>query len=233
MTPKSGKQIHLGVRICGRAGFDSAAKVARSAERGLFDFVLVDDLTVLAALAAVTDRVGLAGTIGTADSAPFDAARRLATLDHLSDGRAGWTTATTGAAAAEFVSVVTKLWNSWMPGAVVADRDTGRYVDPDRIRAIDHHGPQFDVRGVCPLPTMAHGYPVLLQNLSTYASGGDTPAQIADEIDRRMQADGCDSVVLTPSGLEAFVDEVVPLLQQRGSFRSEYSGHTLREHLGL
>ena len=64
-----------------------------------------------------------------------------------------------------------------------------------------------------------------------------TPAQVADEIDLHVQSDACDGFILvphlTPHGLDEFVDRVVPLLQERGSFRTEYSGHTLREHLGL
>src|SRR6202012_954702 len=64
-----------------------------------------------------------------------------------------------------------------------------------------------------------------------------TAAHIADEIDRYIQADACDGFILvshlTPQGLDDFVDQVVPLLQERGAYRSEYSGHTLRDHLGL
>ena len=64
-----------------------------------------------------------------------------------------------------------------------------------------------------------------------------TPAQVADEIDLHVQSDACDGFILvphlTPHGLDEFVDRVVPLLQERGSFRTEYRGHTLREHLGL
>ena len=64
-----------------------------------------------------------------------------------------------------------------------------------------------------------------------------TPAQVADEIDLHVQSDACDGFILvphlTPHGLDDFVDRVVPLLQERGSFRTEYTGHTLRDHLGL
>jgi alkanesulfonate monooxygenase SsuD/methylene tetrahydromethanopterin reductase-like flavin-dependent oxidoreductase (luciferase family) len=64
-----------------------------------------------------------------------------------------------------------------------------------------------------------------------------TAARIADEIDRYVQADACDGFILvphlTPHGLDDFVDQVVPLLQEPGTYRTEYSGHTLREHLGL
>jgi len=64
-----------------------------------------------------------------------------------------------------------------------------------------------------------------------------TPVQVADEIDRYVQSDACDGFILvphlTPHGLDEFVDKVVPLLQERGTFRTQYRGHTLREHLGL
>ena len=64
-----------------------------------------------------------------------------------------------------------------------------------------------------------------------------TPAQVAEEIDLHVQSDACDGFILvphlTPHGLDDFVDRVVPLLQERGSFRTAYSGHTLRDHLGL
>jgi FMN-dependent oxidoreductase (nitrilotriacetate monooxygenase family) len=304
---KPRKQIHLGARFPGVNGseieFDSLVHFARTAERGLFDFFLLDDLddlddldvvgrpdtfTVLAALAAVTDRLGLVGTINTTFNEPFEVARQFATLDHLSDGRAAWNMATSSDAdryhrAEEFVAVVRQFWDSWAADAVIADRDTGVYVDPDRIRTVRHRGPHFDVRGVATLPRAPQGHPVLLQagdspDGRTFAAKhadalftvhsdvqagrdycadvkaraaehgrdpnrlkvlhaatfelGDA-ADVADEIDLQVQNDACDGFILTPRGLDKFVDRVVPLLQERGSFRTEYAGHTLRDHLGL
>ena len=193
--PESGSQIE----------FDSFVHLAQTAERGLFDFFFLaeglrlrehrgrihdldvvgrpDTFTVLAALAAVTDRLGLTGTINTTFNEPFEVARQFATLDHLSDGRAGWNIVTSSDAftgenfrrggfldhsdrykrAEEFVTVAREFWDSWAPDAVLADRDNGVYVDPTRVRVVEHRGPQFDVRGVSTLPRAPQGHPVLLQ----------------------------------------------------------------------
>ncbi|RUP01773.1 MAG: LLM class flavin-dependent oxidoreductase [Mycobacterium sp.] len=413
--PTAGSQIE----------FESFVHLARTAERGLFDFFFLaeglrlrehrgrihdldvvgrpDTFTVLAALAGATDRIGLTGTINTTFNEPFEVARQFATLDHLSDGRAGWNIVTSSDAftganfrrggylahaeryrrAEEFVTVARKFWDSWAPDAVV--RKDGVYVDPAGIRRVDYTGSQFDVTGFATLPAGPQGHPILLQagdsdegrsfgaryadalftlhgsledgrryyadvkgrarafgrdpdqlkvfpaatfvigdtteeardrarhvrrqqvsgataigmleqvwgrELSGYDPDGPlpdvepivdsdisqgrvrhgdpvavarrwreraqaenlsirelviavtsreqfvgTPAHIADEIDRYVQADACDGFILvphlTPHGLDEFVDRVVPLLQERGAFRREYPGATLRENLGL
>ncbi|WP_204808424.1 NtaA/DmoA family FMN-dependent monooxygenase [Mycobacterium riyadhense] len=407
--------------------FDSFVHLARTAERGLFDFFFLaeglrlrehrgriydldvvgrpDTFTVLAALAGVTDRIGLTGTINTTFNEPFEVARQFATLDHLSGGRAGWNIVTSSDAftganfrrggflahadryvrAEEFLTVAREFWASWAPDAVVADVAVGVYIDPERIRSVEFTGSHFDVRGFATLPAGPQGQPVLLQagdsdegrtfgarhadalftlhgsledgqryyadvkrrakahgrdpnqlkvfpaatfvlgdtddeaqdkarhiryqqvsgataiamleqvwgrDLSGYDPDGPlpdfapivdsnitqgrvrhgdpiavarkyreralaenlsirelviavtsrqqfvgTPTYIADEIDRYIQADACDGFILvphlTPHGLDEFVDRVVPLLQERGAFRTEYTGETLREHLGL
>ena len=435
------KQIHLAAHFPGvnnttvwtdpSAGsqieFDSFVHLARTAERGLFDFFFLaeglrlrehrgrihdldvvgrpDTFTVLAALAGVTDRIGLTGTINTTFNEPFEVARQFATLDHLSDGRAGWNIVTSSDAftganfrrggfldhadrylrAEEFLAVAQKFWDSWAADAVVADIESGTYVDPERIRSVEFSGAQFGVRGFATLPAGPQGHPILLQagdspegrafgarhsdalftlhasledgqryyadvkgraksygrdpnqlkvfpaatfvigdsaddaedkarhiryqqvsgataiamleqvwgrDLSGYDPDGPLPdfdqtgdtgitqgrvrhgdpvavarrwreraqaenlsireliiavtsreqfvgtaAHIADEIDRYVQADACDGFILvphlTPHGLDEFVDTVVPLLQERGAFRTGYPGETLREHLGL
>ena len=415
--PDAGSQIE----------FESFVHLARTAERVLFDFFFLaeglrlrehrgriydldvvgrpDTFTVLAALAGVTDRIGLTGTINTTFNEPFEVARQFATLDHLSGGRAGWNMVTSSDAftganfrrggflghadrysrAEEFLAVARQFWDSWEAGAVLADVEAGVYVDPDRIRSVQHRGPQFDVRGFATLPAGPQGHPILLQAgdsadgrafgarnadalftlhssledgqryyadvkgraasygrdpnrlkvfpAATFVIGdteseaqdkarhiryqqvsgataiamleqvwgrelsdhdpdgplpdfdpvvdsaitqgrvrhGDpvavarsyreraeaedlsirelviavtsrqqfvgTPARIADEIDTYIQADACDGFILvphlTPHGLDEFVDRVVPLLQERGAFRTEYGGETLRDHLGL
>lgn len=407
--------------------FESFVHLARTAERGLFDFFFLaeglrlrehrgrihdldvvgrpDTFTLLAALAGVTDRIGLTGTINTTFNEPFEVARQFATLDHLSEGRAGWNIVTSSDAftganfrrggyldhadryqrAEEFLTVARKFWDSWAPGAVLADIENGDYVDPERIRSVEHSGPQFEVRGFATLPAGPQGHPVLLQagdseqgrafgarhadamftlhsslrdgqryyadvkgrarsygrdpdqlkvfpaatfvigdnpdqarekarqisyqqvsgataiamleqvwgrDLSDYDPDGPlpdidpiadaaisqgrvrhadpvavarryrersqaenlsirelviavtsrqqfvgTPSHIADEIERYVQADACDGFILvphlTPHGLDEFVDRVVPLLQERGAFRTAYTGQTLRDHLGL
>ena len=178
---------------------------ARTAERGLFDFLFLaeglrlrehrgqiydldvvgrpDTFTVLAALAAVTDRLGLTGTINTTFNEPFEVARQFATLDHLSDGRAGWNIVTSSDAftgenfrrggfldhadryqrAEEFLLVAREFWRSWAADAVLADIEAGTYVDPSRVGTVDHHGAHFDVRGVATLPAGPQGDPILLQ----------------------------------------------------------------------
>ncbi len=191
--PNSGSQIE----------FDSFVHLARTAERGLFDFFFLaeglrlrehrgrihdldvvgrpDTFTVLAALAAVTEHIGLAGTINTTFNEPFEVARQFASLDHLSDGRAAWNMVTSSDAftganfrrggfldhadryrrAEEFVTVAREFWDSWRRR--VSPISIRHYVDPDRISAVSHHGPQFDVRGVATLPAGPQGHPVLLQ----------------------------------------------------------------------
>ncbi len=210
MTDKADRQIHVGVRIPGGADFGVAVELTRTAERGLLDFVLCEDFTVLAALASVTGRIGLVAAVDTTHDTPFEVARRLATLDHLSEGRAGWT----ADGSDEFVAVVMKFWDTWASGAVVGDRVTGRYVDPDCIRAFDHRGPRFTARGVATLPARLQGHPVLVQCFS-HSTASDA------------------QFVLCADDLANFVDSVVPQLQRQGRFRTEYAGRTLRGHLGL
>ncbi len=191
--PSAGSQIE----------FESFAHLARTAERGLFDFFFLaeglrlrehrglihdldvvgrpDTFTMLAALAGITDRIGLTGTINTTFNEPFEVARQFATLDHLSDGRAGWNIVTSSDAftganfrrdgflahadryrrAEEFVTVAREFWDSWAPDAVV--RENGVYVNPDAIGRVEFKGSQFDVRGFATLPAGPQGHPILLQ----------------------------------------------------------------------
>ena len=193
--PAAGSQIE----------FDSFVHLARTAERGLFDFFFLaeglrlrehrgriydldvvgrpDTFTVLAALAAVTDRLGLTGTINTTFNEPFEVARQFATLDHLSDGRAGWNMVTSSDAftgenfrrggfldhadryrrAEEFLTVAREFWDSWAADAVVADVDTGIYVDPSRVG--DGRASRRPIRRARSGDAAAgpQGHPVLLQ----------------------------------------------------------------------
>jgi FMN-dependent oxidoreductase (nitrilotriacetate monooxygenase family) len=424
------KQIHLAAHFPGvnnttvwsdpRSGsqtdFASFVHLARTAERGRFDFFFLaeglrlrehrgqtfdldvvgrpDSLTVLAALAAVTERIGLAATCNTTFNEPYELARQFATLDHLSGGRAAWNAVTspdafTGenfrrggfldrgdryARAGEFIEVTRQLWDS--------------VGEDDVARPFAHRGPQFDIAGRFDAPHCPQGQPVLIQagdsdegrelaaryaevifsRHSSYDDGrrfyadvkgrldrygrtgdelkiipaatavvGDSDADaqeeaaqirlqqvspqgaiafveqvwgrdlsdwdpdgplppfdpdvdgvetitrgrvrherdpravaaqwrelaetkglslrqlvievtsrasfvgsartVAEQIDRHVQDDAADGYILvphlTPTGLDRFVDEVVPLLQERGVFRTEYDGPTLRDHLGL
>ncbi|MEU8592026.1 LLM class flavin-dependent oxidoreductase [Streptomyces sp. NPDC048664] len=391
-------------------------QLALTAERGRLDSVFLADglalwgkvrhnalggfepLTLLSALAAVTEHVGLIATVSTTFNEPFHTARKFASLDHLSGGRAGWNIVTSGTVdearnfgrdehlehglryerAREFVEVARKLWDSWQDDAVVLDRERGIYADTDKVRAIDHRGEHFAVRGPLNVPRSPQGHPLLVQagssedgkefaaqyaeavftaqqtladgqsfykdlksrlarygrtedqllilpgiapvlgsteaearaleaeltglqipeyglaqlsgmlgvdltglpldgplpelpeerdingNRSRFALVADlarrdgltlreliarlgagrghrvlagTPEQVADQLEEwftRGAADGFNIMPPhLPGGLEDFVDHVVPILQRRGLFRTEYSGRTLREHYGL
>ncbi|MEA1674644.1 LLM class flavin-dependent oxidoreductase [Nitrospirillum sp. BR 11163] len=140
-----------------------------------------EPLTLLAALAVVTDRIGLIGTASTTFNEPYNLARRLASLDHLSGGRAGWNlvTATGGAEnfnldthvdhaeryqrAHEFHDVVTGLWDSYAEGAVVKDKASGRWADPSKVHVLNHKGRFYQVQGPLNTPRPVQGHPVIAQ----------------------------------------------------------------------
>ncbi|MEV4017485.1 NtaA/DmoA family FMN-dependent monooxygenase [Nonomuraea angiospora] len=435
------KQVHLAAHFPGvnnttvwadprsrsQIDFQSFADLARTAERGKFDFFFLaeglrlrelkgrihdldvvgrpESLTVLAALAAVTERLGLAATVNATFNEPYELARRLATLDHLSAGRAAWNVVTTSDAftgenfrrggyldrserytrAEEFVRLSRELWDSWRPDAVLADQESGQFVRPGSVSAVSHRGRHFTVEGRFNVPHSPQGHPVVIQagdsdegrefaaanadiifsrhgtleegrafyadvkrRLATYGREphqlkimpaatfalGDTdaeaaeraaeirrqqvgpqtaiafleqvwgrdmsaydpegplpdvepaveqgvsqgrvqvadrvavaarwravaeekelsirelvihmtgrqsfvgsPATVAAQIEEFVRTDAADGFILvphlTPGGLDDFVDRVVPLLQERGAFRTDYEGATLRDHLGL
>jgi FMN-dependent oxidoreductase (nitrilotriacetate monooxygenase family) len=421
------KQMHLAAHFPGvnsttvwadrhsksQIDFSSFEHLARTAERGLFDFFFLaeglrlrehkgeihdldvvgrpESITVLNALAAVTDRLGLAATVNATFNEPYELARRLASLDHLSGGRAAWNVVTSSDAftgenfrrggfldradrytrAAEFVSVARRLWDSWTP--------TGT------ARPFAHSGQHFDVEGEFTVPRAPQGHPFVIQagdsdegrefaasaadviftghgtleagrafysdvkqrlarhgrrpgdlkvmpgvtfvlgdsdaeaqeraaeirrrqvspqnailalelvwgrDLSSYDPDGPLPdidpdpgsalvqgrvkhgdpfavaakwralseakglsirqtviettsrqsfigtaRSVAAAMDEFVSTDAADGFILvphlTPGGLDDFVEQVVPLLQERGAFRTEYTGTTLRSHLGL
>ena len=393
-------------------------ELARTAERGLLDSIFFADglavwgrlrsnvsgglepLTLLAAISAVTKHVGLIATASTTFNEPFHLARKFASLDHISGGRAGWNIVTSGSLneahnfnldehvehsvryerAAEFLDVVTQLWDSWADDAVVLDKEAGVYADADRVREIDHTGLFFKVRGPLNVQRTPQGWPLLVQagssedgkefaaryaeavftaqqtvedavafakdvktRAASYGRGDElplilpglcpiigsteaearrledeltglqvieyglaqlstmldtdlsgfpldgpipeallpsetqvngnksrftlvadlarregltirqiiarlgggrghrvvagTPEQIADAMESWFRVGAADGFNIMPpvlpTGLEVFVDEVVPILQRRGLFRTEYTGSTLREHYGL
>ncbi|WP_431284978.1 LLM class flavin-dependent oxidoreductase [Humitalea sp. 24SJ18S-53] len=353
-----------------------------------------EPLTMLAALAATTTHVGLGATSSTTYGEPLLVARAFASLDHLSGGRAAWNAVTSSGpkaaanfgrehprhdaryeVAEEFVDVVRGLWDCWDDGAIVADRQTGQYIDPDKVRPLDHEGRFFRVKGplnigrtpqgqpvilqagssdpglalaartadvvfsvvqdfdeAClayralkdrlpafgrqdsdvavlpgvmpilgateaeareklnllqsfvtgsnaasllslrlgidvsgfapddlvpdlPLPDTSHGFARTmlakarreamtwrdLHNLTGAARGhwvlAGTPVQIADTLEAWFRGGAADGFNILPpyfpGGFDDFVDQVVPILQARGLFRRDYSGTTLRDHLGL
>ncbi|MCR8632779.1 LLM class flavin-dependent oxidoreductase [Paenibacillus radicis (ex Xue et al. 2023)] len=143
----------------------------------------LEPYTLLSALAAVTEQIGLIATVSTSYNEPYHTARYFASLDHLSGGRAGWNIVTTGIGkthlnfsreehfehaerynrALEFVQLTTKLWDSWEDDALVADKGTGVYTDTEKIHAINHKGDSFSVKGPLNIPRPPQGYPVLAQ----------------------------------------------------------------------
>ncbi|MEJ6488816.1 NtaA/DmoA family FMN-dependent monooxygenase [Leucobacter sp. USCH14] len=199
--PDSGSQID----------FASFAHFARTAERGLFDYVFLAEglrlrehggqihdldvagrpatLAILAAMASVTQHIGVVGTLSSTFNEPYELARQLATIDTLSGGRVGWNVVTSPDAfhganfrrggflpyedrytrAEEFVALAKRLWDSWETGAVLADRGSGRFIDEQLVHSVVHSGPQFDVRATGSLPRSPQGYPVIVQ-------AGDSPA---------------------------------------------------------
>ncbi|MBL6456280.1 LLM class flavin-dependent oxidoreductase [Belnapia sp. T6] len=353
-----------------------------------------EPLTMLAALAATTTHVGLGATASTTYNEPYNVARAFASLDHLSGGRAAWNAVTSSGGKAadnfgrihpehdaryevaeEFVDVVRGLWDCWDDGAVIRDHATGRYIDPAKVRPLNHEGRFFRVKGPLPTSRTPQGQPIILQagssapglalaartadvvfavvqdmeearagyvalksrmpgfgrdpatlavlpgvmpvvgrteaeararlnllqsfvntdnalamlssrlgmdvsgfpldalvpdlplpdsshgfarvmlakarrermtwrdlfNLTGAARGHwvicGAPESIADTLQEWFEAEACDGFNILPpyfpGGFADFVDLVVPILQERGLFRREYSGTTLREHLGL
>jgi FMN-dependent oxidoreductase (nitrilotriacetate monooxygenase family) len=145
---------------------------------------------MLAALATGTTHVGLGATVSTTYNDPWSVARAFASLDHISRGRAAWNAVTTASGqgadnfgtthpdhasryerAAEFVDVVKGLWDCWADDAIVADRASGTYIDPARLRPLDHDGTFFKVKGPLNIGRAPQGQPVVLQ------AGGSVPGQ--------------------------------------------------------
>src|SRR6476620_8454075 len=143
----------------------------------------MDPLIVLMTMGAVTTKLGLASTSSTTYFEPFDVARRFATLDLMTNGRAAWNVVTSvndGEAhnmgreqhlehdhrydrADEFMEVVLGHWDSWEDGALVIDKKSGRFADPTKVKRLDHQGPFFKSRGPVTVPRSPQGHPVVIQ----------------------------------------------------------------------
>jgi FMN-dependent oxidoreductase (nitrilotriacetate monooxygenase family) len=174
-------------------------EVARRAEAAMIDAVFIADhlsmlgreayapaqhlepLTLLSALSAGTESIGLVGSMSTTFSEPFNLARQFASLDHLSGGRAGWNVVTSAfgeenfgtdplpahdvryARAAEFVEVAKALWHSWAPDALVLDKQTGTFAAAQKVQPINFSGEYFTVKGPLNIPRPPQSYPVFVQ----------------------------------------------------------------------
>jgi FMN-dependent oxidoreductase (nitrilotriacetate monooxygenase family) len=198
---------------------DHYRNLAQIAERGKLDAIFfadhpvlkdraqdrpwdsLDPFTLISALSGVTSRIGLVATASTTYNDPYGIARRFATLDHVSKGRAAWNVVTTANAeaaanfgfdhhpdpneryqrAAEFLDVTNALWDSWNDDAIKGDKAGGIFVDPDGIHRIDHAGTHFNVAGPLEIPRSPQGRPVLFQAGSS-EPGKDLAARYADAI---------------------------------------------------
>ncbi len=155
-----------------------------------------DPMTLLPALAAVTERIGLIATASTTYNEPYHIARKFASLDHISGGRAGWNLVTSGnpheamnfgrdehvehseryRRAREFFDVVTGLWDSWADDAFLRDVESGLFFDPDKLHVLNHKGEHLSVRGPLNIARPIQGWPVVVQ-----AGASEAGRQIAAE----------------------------------------------------
>lgn len=165
------------------------------------DLLRLEPLTLLSYVAAVTDHIGLICTATTTYLEPFHVSRLFASLDKISGGRAGWNLVTSSAPAealnfshqehpgaderydraGEFVDVVLGLWDSWEDDAIVADRQSGIYFDPQRVHRLDHRGKHFSVRGPLSLQRSPQGRPVIVQ-AGQSSPGRDLAARTAEVV---------------------------------------------------
>jgi FMN-dependent oxidoreductase (nitrilotriacetate monooxygenase family) len=207
--------------------FQTYVHFAQTAERGKLDFIFFgeglvvrehrdrffgpivngrpDTITLLPALAAFTQHIGLAATISTTYNQPYELARQLASIDHVSGGRAGWNVVTSFSNSAakdsggdqiafnfsrekhlehatrydrarEFVALIQQLWDSWEDEALAGDQ-----LDPEKVHALDHQGKWFAVQGPLDVPRSPQGHPVIIQ-AGQSDDGRDLAARIADVI---------------------------------------------------
>uniref|UniRef100_A8GB01 Luciferase-like domain-containing protein n=1 Tax=Serratia proteamaculans (strain 568) TaxID=399741 RepID=A8GB01_SERP5 len=192
---------------------------AKKAEQGKLDFVFVADglyineksiphflnrfepLTLLAALSAATDKIGLVGTLSTSYSDPFTVARQFASLDHLSKGRAGWNVVTSpleGSAknfsrtehpehslryriASEYLDVTKGLWDSWESDAFVRNKNSGEFFSSGKLHTLNHQGEFFSVQGPLNIGRTPQGRPILFQ-AGASEDGKQLAAKHADAI---------------------------------------------------
>lgn len=208
----------------GSENFDLLRRVTQAAEQAKFDMVFLADgltsgvdahpstiarfepLTLLAALALVTDKIGLAATSSTTYGEPYHTARAFSSIDHLSHGRAAWNIVTTSyartannfskshpehderyAVAEEFVDVVRGLWDSWDDDAFIKDKQSGIYADPNKVHMLDHQGKYYSVKGPLNIPRSPQGHPILIQAGSS-GPGQDLAARTADVVFTAQQS---------------------------------------------
>ncbi|HEY9616537.1 MAG TPA: LLM class flavin-dependent oxidoreductase [Microcoleaceae cyanobacterium] len=215
---------HPQAKIDAGLNLEHYQQITQTAERGVFDAVFLADspgvwggtpesqfrngkvvhfepVTLFAALSAVTKHIGFIATASTTYEDPYTLARKFASLDHLSQGRAGWNVVTTGnenaaanfglehhpdhsqryERAEEFVEVVKGLWDSWDDDAFIRDRESGIYFDPEKLHVLNHKGKYFSVKGPLNVGRPIQGYPVIVQAGASEA-GRDLAARTAEVI---------------------------------------------------
>ena len=210
---------HPEVPVDASVSFPFYRKQALKAEEGKFDLVFIADglyineksiphflnrfepITILSALAAVTSKIGLVGTLSTSYSEPFTVSRQFASLDHISGGRAGWNVVTSpleGSAlnygktehpshderyriAEEYLEVAKGLWDSWEDDAFVRDKESGVFFDPAKMHRLNHKGRYFSVQGPLNIARSKQGQPVIFQAGSS-ESGKTLAAKEADAV---------------------------------------------------
>ncbi|GHO84056.1 LLM class flavin-dependent oxidoreductase [Dictyobacter formicarum] len=216
---------HPDAREDGGLDFVHYRHLAQTAERAKFDMVFLADgvavrrdqnpeslsrsgqivhfepLTLLSALAAVTEHIGLVATASTTYNEPYHIARKFASLDYLSHGRAGWNVVTSASEAEaqnfnrekhmdhalryerarEFLQVTIGLWDSWDDDAFIRDKESGIYVYPEKVHVLNHKGKHFSVRGPLNVARPPQGYPVIVQ-AGASEDGQDFAASTAEVI---------------------------------------------------
>ena len=239
-------------RIDAGLDFEPWIDFARTAERGKIDMLFLADgngvngistpdllernptlrpsvfepVTLLAALATHTSHIGLVATATTTYDEPFSIARRYASLDRLSKGRAGWNVVTSSnpedalnfsrdshahfseryERAGEFVDVTRGLWDSWADDAFLLDKESGQFLDASRVKTLDHKGKYFSVRGPLNIARPTQGHPVVV-----LAGGSESAKELAARV-----ADVVFTVNETKESAQAFYADVKSRLAKYG-----------------
>jgi N-acetyl-S-(2-succino)cysteine monooxygenase len=197
--PRAQKDAHINIK--------HYVEIAKTAERAKFDMIFLADsaavrnadieaqsrsvqfianfepITLLSAIAMATEKIGLIATASTSYNEPYHVARKFASLDRISGGRAGWNVVTSGSSveaynfnrtapyphadryrrAHEFVDVVTGLWDSWDDDAFIRDVESGIYFDRNKLHTLNHKGEHYSVRGPLNVPRPIQGWPLIVQ----------------------------------------------------------------------
>jgi len=241
---------HPRAQVDAHVNFRHYIEIAQSAERAKLDMIFLADgvatreahmdalsrsvqfvahlepITLLSALASVTDRIGLVATASTTYNEPYHVARKFASLDYISNGRAGWNCVTSVqpaearnfgrpsveprpvryARAHEFARVVTGLWDSWDDDAFVRDTHSGLFFDPQKLHVLRHKGEYYQVEGPLNVPRPPQGWPVIVQ-----AGASDEGVELAAEF-----AEAIFSPHLTIEAAKAYYDDVKGRMRKYG-----------------